>query len=260
LVAICLLIALVGSLASGCVLVVDRGVDRETDYHYASTDVVRRFEVWGAGDVDFTADDRAVARIAPGGFLHIEERRSFRTRRVTVEPGAGGAVQITHTVNGRAQPDDAESREELARLFLRVIRRMGVGAEQRVGRILAQAGVEGVFDELDHLEGSRVNSRYLTQLLRSGDLDVAARARVADHARRQIASSGTRAGFLLAALPFYLTEDVAQDAYFNAVTSISAVAPACSSAHWIISRIVAWSRAFCSRPGQCHPVGRRPAC
>jgi hypothetical protein len=217
----CLLIALVASLTSGCALVVDHGVDRYTEYHHGTTNLTRRFEVWGAGDVDFSADDRAVARIAPGGFLHVEERRSFRTRRVTVEPGPDGTVQVTHTVNGRAQTDDADSREELARLFLRVIRQTAVGAERRVGRILAQSGVDEVFDELAHVEGSRAVARYLTALLRAGNLDGADLERVADAARRRIASSGTRATFLIGALPSYVTEDAAQQAYFSAVSSIS---------------------------------------
>ena len=140
---------------------------------------------------------------------------------MTVEPGPGEAVQVTHTVNGRNQLNDPTSREELARLFLRVIRRTAFGAEQRVGRILAQVGVDGVFEELAHLDGSSSSDRYLTELLRQGDLDVAGLVRVAELARRRIPSSATRARFLIASLPYYLTKDAAQDAYFSAVTSIS---------------------------------------
>ncbi len=221
LVLVCLLGALAVSLTSACVLVVDHGVERDAEFHFSSGGVGGRFEVWRAGEVTFTADDTAVAGITPGGFLRVDERRAFRTRRVLVEPGPTGAVTVSHTVNGRDQPDDPTSREALARLFLRVIRSTAIGADQRVRRILARAGVDGVLDELDYVEGSASNSRYLTALLRLGDLDVPGLVRVADQARWRIPSSGTRARFLIAATPYYLGQNAAQDAYFSAASSIS---------------------------------------
>ncbi len=223
-------------LASACVLVVDSGPREDAEYHYRSFDLTHRFEVWVAGDVTFTADDRGVARIAPDGFLHIEERRSFRTRRVTVEPGTAGAVQITHTVNGRAQPDDEAGRDELARLFLRVIRQTAIGAETRVGRLLAERGVDGVFAELARIEGSRATSRYLTALLEQGDLTAAQLARVADTARRKISSSATRSRFLIDALPFYVGDDTALDGYFAAARTISSSESHARVLHAVLER------------------------
>ena len=175
-------VALAASLSSACVFVVDHGPDRDAQFHYSSRGIADRFEVWVDGDVTFSDDDRTVARIAAGGFLHVEERLGFRTRRVTVEPSSGGGVQVIHTVNGRSQPDDEESHDELARLFLRVIRLTAIGAEPRVDRLLAERGVDGVLDELAHIEGSRANSRYLTALLQQGTLDAAELAEVADRA------------------------------------------------------------------------------
>ena len=203
---------------------VQHGPDRDAQFHFSSRGIADRFEVWVDGDVTFSDDDRAVARIAPGGFLYVEERRGFRTRRVPVDPAPGGGVQVTHTVNGRRQPDDEESDDELARLFLRVIRLTAISAEPRVGRILAERGVDGVLDELAYIEGSRANSRYLTALVQQGDLDAADLAEVADLASDHIPSSSTRAEFLIAALPAYLAEEPSLDAYFDAVTSISSSA------------------------------------
>ena len=218
------LVALAAFLSSACVLVVDHGPDRDAQFHFSSRGLADRFEVWVDGSVTFSDDDTSVARIAPGGFLHIEERLAFRTRRVTVEPAPSGGVQVTHTVNGRSQRDDEESRDELARLFLQVIRVTALDAEPCVGRILAERGVDGVLDELAHIEGSRATSRYLTALVQQGNLDAADLAEVADRASDHISSSGTRAEFLVAALPAYLVEEPALDAYFDAVTSISSSA------------------------------------
>ena len=218
------LVALAASLSSACVFVVQHGPDRDAQFHFSSRGVADRLEVWVDGDVTFSDDDTTVAQIAPGGFLYVEERRGFRTRRVTVEPALGGGVQVTHTVNGRSQRDGEESHDALARLFLRVIRLTAIGAEPRVSRILAERGVYGVLDELAHIEGSRANSRYLTALLQQGDLDAAELSEVADRASDHIPSSGTRAEFLIAALPAYLVVEPALDAYFDAVSSISSSA------------------------------------
>ena len=217
---LCLFGAFLAFLMAACVIVVDHDLEREAEFHFRTDRLGGRFEVWRAGEVTFTADDTGVAGITPGGFLRVDERRAFRTRRVLVEPGPGG-VTVSHTVNGRDQPDDARSREELADLFLRVIRSTAVGVDQRVRRMLAEAGVNGVLDELDYVEGSTATSRYLTALLRLGDLDTPELIRVADEARWRISSNGTRASFLIAATPYYLRQDAAQDAYFSAASSIS---------------------------------------
>ena len=89
------LVALAAFLSSACVLVVDHGPDRDAQFHFSSRGLADRFEVWVDGSVTFSDDDTSVARIAPGGFLHIEERLAFRTRRVTVEPAPSGGVQVT---------------------------------------------------------------------------------------------------------------------------------------------------------------------
>lgn len=218
------LVALAAVVSSACVLVVEHGPEGDAQFHFRSGGIAERLEVWVDGDVTFSDDDTAVARISPGGFLHVEERRGLRTRRVTVEPAPGGGVQVAHTVNGRSQRDDQESHDELARLFLRVIRRTGIGADQRVGRILAQRGVDGVLDELAYIEGSRTNSEYMAALLQQADLDATELADVANRSSDHIPSSATRAQFLIAALPAYLVAEPALDAYFDAVSSISSSA------------------------------------
>ena len=222
---LCLLVALAASLTSACVIVVEHGPDRASDTHFRSGSLGGRLEVWSSGDLDFATDDASVARITPGGFLRIEERQGLRTRRVMVEARPAGALVVTHTVNGRDQSDDEENREELARLFRLVVRRTAVGAERRVGRLLARSGVTGVLDELDYLVGSSANTRYLTELLRQGNLGAAGLVLVADQARRRISSSDTRARFLIEAKPYYLPASADQatalDAYFAAIASLS---------------------------------------
>jgi len=85
------------------------------------------------------------------------------------------SVRVTHTLNGRTQPDDQATRGELTHFYLRVIRRTAVGAERRVRRIIARAGVNGLFDEPAHLEGSRAISRYLADMTKSRIIGISRR-------------------------------------------------------------------------------------
>ena len=207
-------------LATGCVLVVESGPDRPADYHYRSGDVVRRFEVWADGPIAFTPNDAAVASIGPGGFLYIEERRAFRTRRVRVEPTGAGRLEITHTVNGRDQGDGADSREALAAVFGRVARQTTIGVEARVARLLSAGGANAVLDAVEQVDGSRVVSRYLRELLGQTRLSHADLRRVAALADQRIPSSGARAAFLIDAWPSYAAQEPALDGYFEAVGGI----------------------------------------
>lgn len=208
-------------LSTACVVVVDSGPGRPGESHYRSGDLTSRFEVWASGKIDLTPDDRQVSSITPGGFLHVEERRAFRTRRVRVEPGPGGALEITHTVNGRTQPAGAASDEELARLFARVIQRTGIGVEMRVRRLLSTRGVDSVLEAAGDVEGSRVVRRYLDELLMQTRLSAAHLRRVAELASRRIPSSGTRASFLIDAWAHFDDQTAAHDSFFDAVVGIA---------------------------------------
>jgi len=192
------------------------------DAHHQFTwiDGDERLEVDIRGDVVFTEDDAGVARISPGGYIKIEERRQGVRRTLDVRPGAGGTLRYTYHVDGRERSFHNESREFAAALFLRIIRNTGVGAEQRVARILRQDGVDGVFAEVAHIESSSAARRYLTALLEQGRLNTAQLQRMARVVVQQVASSGMRARFLQQAAAYYLADARTYAAYFDAVNTI----------------------------------------
>ena len=176
-------------------------------------------EVTLRGDVEFTDDDRGIRRLSPGGWLEIEERKGFHRRSLRVEADGAGELEYRYREAGKTVPFDADAQAWLAERLPQVIRESGIGAEHRVERILAQAGVAGVLDESDLIESSGARTRYAIELL--------GQARPKPHELRRLAelasaipSSGDKARFLIHAAERYLAEPDVFDAYIDAVDSI----------------------------------------
>lgn len=171
------------------------------------------------GEVAFTADDRGIASLSPGGRLEIHERDGFRTRKLTVETGAGG-LEYRYRSGGREKPFDADAREWLAELLPRIIRETGIDADARVARILDEAGVDGVLREIERIDASSATRIYCSELLEQGALERTDLARLAAVAADGIASSGELSRFLIDGSGTFLAGGAA-DAFFEAASTIS---------------------------------------
>ncbi len=191
------------------------------DLHYRWTDGDDLLEVRIEGDVAFTEDDAAVDRISRGGYLKIEQKKGGTKRTLEVRPASDGTVRYTYKVDGRQRAYDATTRDEVGDLILTIIRNTGIDADRRVARILEREGVDGVFEEIDHIESSFARRRYFTALLEQGKLNTAQLQRLAREVSRQIASSGDRARFLKEAAPYYLENSQVYAAYFDAINTIA---------------------------------------
>ena len=191
------------------------------DVHYKWMDGDDLLDVRIEGDVWFTDDDGAVERLSRGGHLKIEQKKGGTKRTLEVRPASDGTVRYTYKVDGRKYDYDATTRDEVADLILAVIRETGMGADRRVARILEREGVEGVFEEIDHIESSFAKRRYFTALLEQGKLNTAQLQQLAREVSRQIGSSGDRARFLREAAPYYLDNSQAYAAYFDAINTIA---------------------------------------
>ncbi|MCH8961685.1 MAG: hypothetical protein IH820_10290 [Bacteroidetes bacterium] len=191
------------------------------DLHYRWTDGDDLLEVRIEGDVAFTEDDAAVERISRGGYLKIEEKKGGTKRTLEVRPASDGTVRYTYKVDGRQRAYDATTRDEVADLILTIIRNTGIDADRRVARILEREGVDGVFEEIDHIESSFGRRRYFMALLEQGKLNTAQLQRLAREVSQQIDSSGDRARFLREAAPYYLENSQVYAAYFDAINTIA---------------------------------------
>lgn len=164
-------------------------------------------------------DDSGILSVSDGGFFELETRQGRESIKIEIRPGSNGVLDYSYHVNGKAVTFDDAARKDFAEVLLKVFRTSGLNADKRVARILRQSGVEGVFDEINHLEGSNAHLRYFTELADQGNLNAKQLSRLANMTDR-IKSSGDRTRFLLATTPLYLANESATGAFFESIETI----------------------------------------
>lgn len=135
-----------------------------------------RFRLRMDGDVDFTANEDDIARMAPDARFTLLQRRGDVTRELDVVPVANG-LKRTYRVNGKAQAFDADAKAWLAGAIPDIYRLTGIDAERRIQRMIASGGVPRVLGEIGLLRSDHVRAAYIATLSRTaalGDGDLAA--------------------------------------------------------------------------------------
>ena len=168
------------------------------------------------GQIEFTDDDTDVKSVSPGGYLSIEERRGWTTRKYEVTP-----TERRYTVNGHSQPLDGDGRKWLAETLPQVIRDSAIGADARVKRILKREGPAGVLDEISKISSDHAKRVYFGELFANGPLAVDILQRAAKQMGRQIASDGEKARLLMDVSATYLKDGSARAEYFDAIGTIA---------------------------------------
>lgn len=139
------------------------------------------------GEIDFTADNRGVARLGPGASLTIKERRRGERRRIDVERGPDGQPEYSWYVNSLPRQLDDEGRAWLAEILPRIYRTTGLDADGRVTRLWDESGPDAVFEEMQRLANDSVRGIYLRQVFaRATDDEELVHG--LDFARREISS------------------------------------------------------------------------
>jgi hypothetical protein len=152
----------------------------------------RRTEVRTSGGVDFNDAGDWVTSVAPGGYLLLAQSGRGTDRRIEFRPGNGG-MRVRYTVDGDERPLDGAGRAWAQELIGQAVRESGLGAEQRVARIRARGGVNGVLGEIARLRSDTGRRVYYRALLASGSMSNAEFARVmADVGRRMGSDTETR--------------------------------------------------------------------
>ena len=125
-----------------------------------------RFELRFQGAVTLADDDRDVAAISPGGFLHVtlSDRDAADIVRVELAAPEGQPLVRRFWSAGVERPWQPEGRAWWSESLPRIVRRSGFEAEQRIDRILDSDGPLAVLDEIDHLETDSVRGRYFRGL------------------------------------------------------------------------------------------------
>ena len=139
--------------------------NEDGSYSISMRDGRDRLTVRSRGKVEFE-DDRRVARLEAGARLRIEERLEGTKHRLVVTPNADGSPDYAYRVDGQVRDFDEQAEQWLAGVLLRIFRSTGIDADRRVQEILAEAGVDGVLEEVSFISSDSVAATYLGELLK----------------------------------------------------------------------------------------------
>jgi hypothetical protein len=130
-----------------------------------------RFEIELDGELVIAGDERSIERVERGARLDYWEEVAGTERRLLVDADRGGAPRYAYSVGGDPRDFDATAQAWLAERLPFLLRVTGWQAEERVGRILARSGVDGLFDEIRRIPTDHVGRLYLTLTLEQAGLD-----------------------------------------------------------------------------------------
>lgn len=153
-------------------------------------------EIEVIGDVEFSADDRAIARMARGARFDLEERIGRTGRRVRLD-GTSSGIERRYWVDRDETEWNAEADTWLATMLPELFRHTTLNAEERVQRFLAEGGSDRVFGEVEQMHSDHVISTYLELLMREAELSDQEYTRIIDYAG-QLDSDHTSGELLLA--------------------------------------------------------------
>ncbi len=176
-------------------------------------------EIEMKGDITLNDTDTDIVSISSGGYLEIKEKRGGTRHQLLIEGESGNRLAYSYKLNGNKKEFSQIDRDWYENMLITMIRETGAGAEQRTGRILRTAGVDGVFKEIGLIESSSSRLRYMMHLFDQAKLNDKQLQRGAKLAK-DIPSSGDRSRFLKASAAQFLASDDATPYYFDAVQSI----------------------------------------
>ncbi|OLE54887.1 MAG: hypothetical protein AUG51_05995 [Acidobacteria bacterium 13_1_20CM_3_53_8] len=179
-----------------------------------------RIEVRVVETVEFTEDYADIKSIGQGGSIRIEETRGGETRRFEAWRDSAGQVQREYRVNHETRSMDADGRAWLAKLLLQAVRRGGLDASARAGRMLRRGGASAVLAEISQLEGDYVKRIYFGELIKNGQLTSGVLQTVLRQAAHELKSDYELAQLLIEAGTPLAGSDQALVALFEASQSI----------------------------------------
>ncbi|UCC44126.1 MAG: M56 family metallopeptidase [Candidatus Zixiibacteriota bacterium] len=201
-----------------------KGISRWTDEDGQMTvswsDGRRTLKARLEGSVVFAEDDRGIESLSDDGYLWIAERRRSVRRELEIEPGRAGEVEYGYYENGRAEEFDEDAKEWFADILIEIIHRTGVGAEERVERILRTHGFDGVVDEIRGIESDYVKRIYLSALVETGNLNRDQWSQTFELVARELDSDYEKAELLIDAAPHIQADSTLIRDYVDVVETI----------------------------------------
>jgi hypothetical protein len=135
--------------------------DDRQEVRYHRNSILYGLEVTSGGEVEISADDASIVKIAAGGFLVIEERNWLTYRSLTVRSGPESTLAYEFSLQGRATAWDDDGRRWLARVLPVIVRETALGAAARVRRILEKEGFDSALRAVRRTENNRARRVYV---------------------------------------------------------------------------------------------------
>ncbi len=121
-----------------------------------------------AGELTFNNDLTDISALSSGGVLVLREWVTLLPRSVEIRSDGTKLVR-RYFVAGFERPWTADTDQWLADRLPTLVRRSGLGARSRVRHIFATKGIDGVFEEINLLEGDYARRIYFSELLAVAD-------------------------------------------------------------------------------------------
>ncbi len=157
------------------------------EVRYGHNSILYSLEVASSGEVEISADDASIVRIAAGGFVTIEERNWLTFRSLTVRSGLDSTLTYEFHLQGRAAAWEDDAQQWLARVLPVVVRKTALGAAARVRRILEKEGFDSALRAVRRTESDRARRVYVEVISELPGLS-------SDQLRRLVRVSGEEIG------------------------------------------------------------------
>lgn len=147
-------------------------IRRDGDNHTVRSELPgtgERFHLLMDGDIDFTAREDDIARMASDAKFVLLQERAGITRELKTVPTANG-VKREYRVDGKAHVFDADAKAWLATAIPEIYRLTAIDADTRIKRMLAQGGVPRVLAEIGLIRSGYARATYIETLSRTAAL------------------------------------------------------------------------------------------
>jgi beta-lactamase regulating signal transducer with metallopeptidase domain len=178
-----------------------------------------KLEVSYRGAFEFTDDDTDVRELSSGGWLKISDGKWLGRHSVEIRD-SGGQLEHRYYVNASARPFEPEGRLWLQQNLPRFVRNTGVGAPQRVARLMKTGGAAAVLSEIGRVDSSYAKGLYFRELFKQA-LTPEQYRQAMEQASRELRSSDYElAQLLIAAAERLPNDEASRAAYFDAASAI----------------------------------------
>ncbi|HUR00878.1 MAG TPA: M56 family metallopeptidase, partial [Gemmatimonadaceae bacterium] len=177
-----------------------------TDSHtqlvqYVSSVSGRCAEAAVIGPIKFSADERHITQLAPGGFARFRERDGSSDRSVSVAPVGDGSLSYSAVVDGKSVPFLGAIQTWFENFLPEVLRETGINVPERVARIRSESGVAGVLREIRQIRSTSARRTHYEALLKGAPLTDAEGQMVLNQAVVDLKDSSSDLSAILQQMP-----------------------------------------------------------